>query len=78
MFHSPDDLDQPNYIFAKEIKLALVFFYFVERPKMFEALLGGSIDPKLMSQLHPALQGPGCKPPHGLLMSGSGHRSVAA
>ena len=55
MFHSPDDLGQPNYIFAKEIKLVLVFFYFVERPKMFEALLGGNIDPKLMSQLQPGI-----------------------
>jgi DNA helicase HerA-like ATPase len=48
---SPDDFDQPKYNFAKEMGMVLVFSCFVERPKMLEALLGGNIDPQIMSQL---------------------------
>lgn len=51
MSQSPDDFDQPKYNFAKEMGLVLVFSCFVQRPKMLEALLGGNIDPQLMSQL---------------------------
>jgi DNA phosphorothioation-dependent restriction protein DptH len=51
MSQSPDDFDQPKYNFAKEMGLVLVFSCFVQRPKMLEALLGGNIDPQIMSQL---------------------------
>jgi hypothetical protein len=52
---SPDDFDQPKYNFAKEMGIVLVFSCFVERPKMLEALLGGNIDPQIMSQLAPGI-----------------------
>ncbi len=51
MSQSPDDFDQPKYNFAKEMGLVLVFSCFVQKPKMLEALLGGNIEPQLMSQL---------------------------
>lgn len=55
MSQSPDDFDQPKYNFAKEMGLVLVFSCFVQRPKMLEALLGGNIDPQIMSQLSPGV-----------------------
>jgi len=51
MSQSPDDFDQPKYNFAKEMGLVLVFSCFVQKPKMLEALLGGNVEPQLMSQL---------------------------
>jgi hypothetical protein len=55
MSQSPDDFDQSKYNFAKEMGLVLVFACFVQRLKMLEALLGGNIDPQLMSQLQPGI-----------------------
>ncbi len=52
---SPDDFDQPNYNFAREMGLSLVFSCVVQRPKMLEALLGGKIDPRRMSHLEPGV-----------------------
>jgi DNA sulfur modification protein DndE len=48
---SPDDFDQPKYNFAREMGLALVFSCVLERPKMLEAVLGGKVNPKRLSQL---------------------------
>src|SRR5581483_61517 len=48
---SPDDFDQPRYNFAREVGLAVVFSCVLEKPKMLEALLGGEVDPKRLSQL---------------------------
>lgn len=55
MSQSPDDFDQPKYNFAKEMGLVLVFSCFVQKPKMLEALLGGNIEPQIMSQLPPGV-----------------------
>jgi DNA sulfur modification protein DndE len=51
MSQSPDDFDQPKYNFAREIGLPVVFSCVLERPRMLEALLGGNIDPRRLSQL---------------------------
>jgi len=48
---SPDDFDQRNYNFAREMGLSIVFSCVLEKPKMLEALLGGKVDPKRLSQL---------------------------
>lgn len=48
---SPDDFDQRQYNFAREMGLSLVFACVLERPKMLEALLGGRVDPRRLSQL---------------------------
>ncbi len=48
---SPDDFDQANYNFAREMGLAIVFSCVLEKPKMLEALLGGHINPQQLSQL---------------------------
>ena len=51
MSQSPDDFDQPSYNFAREMGLAIVFSCVLEKPKMLEAVLGGKINPKKLSQL---------------------------
>lgn len=48
---SPDDFDQPRYNFAREIGLPLVFSCVLEKPRMLEAVLGGKVDPRRLSQL---------------------------
>jgi len=48
---SPDDFDQPQYNFAREMGLSIVFSCVLERPRMLEALLGGKIEPTRLSQL---------------------------
>jgi len=48
---SPDDFDQPKYNFAREMGLAIVFSCVLEKPKMLEAVLGGKVNPKRLSQL---------------------------
>jgi DNA sulfur modification protein DndE len=48
---SPDDFDQPKYNFAREMGLSIVFSCVLEKPKMLEAVLGGRVDPKRLSQL---------------------------
>jgi len=52
---SPDDFDQRQYNFAREMGLALIFSCVLEKPKMLEAILGGRIDPKRLSQLGPGV-----------------------
>jgi hypothetical protein len=45
---SPDDFDQPQYNFAREMGLAVVFSCVLEKPRMLEAVLGvapGSVTP---------------------------------
>jgi DNA sulfur modification protein DndE len=48
---SPDDFDQPKYNFVREMGLAIIFSCVLEKPKMLEALLGGKVEPKSLSQL---------------------------
>lgn len=48
---SPDDFDQPNYNFTREIGLPIVFSCHLERPRMLQALLGGEISSQRLSQL---------------------------
>lgn len=48
---SPDDFDQPQYNFAREMGLSIVFSCVLEKPKMLEAVLGGKVDPRRLSQL---------------------------
>ncbi len=63
---SPDDFDQPRYNFAREIGLAIVFSCVLEKPKMLEAVLGGKVNPKRLSQLPPGValtRVPGSKAP---------------
>ena len=48
---SPDDFDQGRYNFAREMGLAVVFSCVLEKPKMLEAVLGGKINPRRLSQL---------------------------
>jgi len=48
---SPDDFDQAKYNFAREMGLSIVFSCVLEKPKMLEALLGGKVDPRRLSQL---------------------------
>ena len=48
---SPDDFDQPQYNFAREIGLTLVFSCVVEKPRVLEAVLGGNLNPTQLSQL---------------------------
>lgn len=48
---SPDDFDQPQYNFAREIGLPLVFSCVLEKPRMLEAVLGGKVDARRLSQL---------------------------
>jgi DNA sulfur modification protein DndE len=48
---SPDDFDQGRYNFAREMGLAIVFSCVLEKPKMLEAVLGGRINPRRLSQL---------------------------
>lgn len=48
---SPDDFDQRQYNFAREMGLAIVFSCYLEKPRMLEALLGGRIDPKRILHL---------------------------
>ena len=48
---SPDDFDQKQYNFAREMGLSIIFSCMLERPKMLEALLGGRVDPRKLSQL---------------------------
>lgn len=48
---SPDDFDQPQYNFAREMGLSMVFSCVLEKPKMLEAVLGGKVDPRRLSQL---------------------------
>ena len=52
---SPDDFDQKAYNFAKEMGLSLIFSCVVEKPRMLEALLGGKIDSRRLSQLPPGV-----------------------
>jgi len=52
---SPDDFDQPQYNFAREMGLSIVFSCVLEKPKMLEAVLGGKIDPKRLSRLAPGV-----------------------
>jgi len=51
MSQSPDDFDQSNYNFAREMGLAVMFACVLERPKMVEALLGTKVTPAQLSQL---------------------------
>lgn len=48
---SPDDFDQPQYNFAREIGLTIVFACVVESPRILEAVLGGDLLPTQLSQL---------------------------
>lgn len=48
---SPDDFDQKKYNFAREMGLSIIFSCMLEKPRMLEALLGGRIDPRKLSQL---------------------------
>lgn len=48
---SPDDFDQPQYNFAREVGLTIVFACVVENPRILEAVLGGEIQPTQLSQL---------------------------
>lgn len=52
---SPDDFDQGRYNFAREMGLAIVFSCVLEKPKMLEAVLGGKINPRRLSQLAPGV-----------------------
>jgi len=52
---SPDDFDQGRYNFAREMGLAIVFSCVLEKPRMLEAVLGGRIDPRRLSQLGPGV-----------------------
>lgn len=52
---SPDDFDQKQYNFAREMGLLIVFSCMVERPRMLESLLGGKIDHKRLTQLGPGV-----------------------
>lgn len=52
---SPDDFDQEQYNFAREMGLAIVFSCVLEKPKMLEAVLGGKIDIRNLSQLEPGV-----------------------
>jgi len=48
---SPDDFDQKQYNFAREMGLSIIFSCLLERPKMLEALLGGKVDYRKLGQL---------------------------
>ena len=48
---SPDDFDQPQYNFAREIGLTIVVACVVESPRILEAVLGGDLLPTQLSQL---------------------------
>ncbi len=48
---SPDDFDQSRYNFSREMGLSIVFSCVLERPKMLEAVLGGRVEPRRLSQL---------------------------
>jgi len=48
---SPDDFDQSDYNFSKEMGLSIVFACVVEKQKMLESILGGRIDTKEVSNL---------------------------
>ncbi len=48
---SPDDFDQGRYNFSREMGLAIVFSCVLEKPKMLEAVIGGKINPRHLSQL---------------------------
>ncbi len=52
---SPDDFDQGRYNFAREMGLAIVFSCVLEKPKMLEAVIGGKINPRHLSQLAPGV-----------------------
>lgn len=52
---SPDDFDQSRYNFAREMGLAVVFSCVLEKPRMLEAVLGGDVDPRRLSQLPPGV-----------------------
>lgn len=52
---SPDDFDQGRYNFAREMGLAIVFSCVLEKPTMLEAVLGGKINPRRLSQLAPGV-----------------------
>lgn len=52
---SPDDFDQGRYNFAREMGLAIVFSCVLEKPKMLEAVIGGKINPRRLSQLAPSV-----------------------
>jgi DNA sulfur modification protein DndE len=52
---SPDDFDQGRYNFAREMGLAIVFSCVLEKPRMLEAVLGGRINPRRLSQLGPGV-----------------------
>jgi DNA sulfur modification protein DndE len=52
---SPDDFDQGKYNFAHEMGLAVAFSCVLEKPKMLEAVLGGAINPRRLSQLSPGV-----------------------
>lgn len=48
---SPDDFDQPQYNFAREMGLAIVYACMVGSSKMLGALLGGKLAPTEVTQL---------------------------
>ena len=48
---SPDDFDQGRYNFSREMGLAIIFSCVLEKPKMLEAVIGGKINPRHLSQL---------------------------
>jgi DNA sulfur modification protein DndE len=48
---SPDDFDQGRYNFSREMGLSIVFSCVLEKPKMLEAVIGGKINPRHLSQL---------------------------
>jgi hypothetical protein len=48
---SPDDFDQGQYNFAREMGLSIVFSCVLEKPRMLEAVLGGKVDPRRLSHL---------------------------
>jgi DNA sulfur modification protein DndE len=48
---SPDDFDQSQYNFAREIGLTIVFSCVVENPRILEAVLGGNLVANQLSQL---------------------------
>lgn len=55
MSQSPDDFDQPNYNFAREMGLSFVFSCYLDHPRMLESLLGSPVDAGRVAQLQAGL-----------------------
>jgi len=46
---------QWRYNFEREMGLAIIFSCVLEKPKMLEAVIGGKINPRRLSQLAPGV-----------------------